>query len=118
MSKAMTNFVKQAKALTNAAYKFTSAAVAGQRILPSRNKDSQFQCRIDAGHYDTTTKKLNITLQVNAQPKSPALQEWIKKNSTHGNLAKETFDTEAEDKEAEYHRVLDSMMAQAKNKLG
>jgi hypothetical protein len=118
MSKAIGNFVQKAKSLSGAASKFTPGAAEGNRILPSKSKDAEFQCRIDAGRYDPATKKLNVVLQINSQAKSPALRDWARKKSTHDKLATETFDTAAQDKTAELSRVLASLEAQAKNKLG
>ncbi|KAF1999204.1 hypothetical protein P154DRAFT_231746 [Amniculicola lignicola CBS 123094] len=118
MSKAIGAFVQKAKSLSSPASKFTPGAVEGNRILPSRNKDAEFQCRIDAGRYDPTTKKLNVNLQINSQAKSPALRDWARKHSTDDKLATEAFNTDAADKTAEFNRVLASLEAQAKSKLG
>ena len=118
MAKAITAFVQKTLALTNASSKFTAAAVEGSRILPTKKKDAEFQCRIDAGHYDSATKKLNVILQVNTQAKSQGLKDWVKKNSTHAKLGTETFDTAAEDQNAELVRVLGSLEAQGKAKVG
>lgn len=118
MSKVLGTFVQKAQAIKNAPAKFTATAVEGNRIIPSKSHDAEFQLRIDAGHYDTNTKKLNVVLQVNSQAKSPALRDWARKNSTHENLATASFDTSAEDKEAEYARVLEALKNGAKQKLG
>jgi hypothetical protein len=114
MSKVLGTFVQKAQAIKNAPAKFTATAVEGNRIIPSKSHDAEFQLRIDAGHYDTNTKKLNVVLQV----KSPALRDWARKNSTHENLATASFDTSTEDKEAEYARVLEALKDGAKQKLG
>ena len=58
-----------------------------------------------------------MVLQVNSQAKSPGLQDWTKKNSTHGKLATESFDTNAKDKAAETKRVLESLEKQAKENV-
>jgi len=118
MSKAVNGFVQKAKSLSNPASKFTASVAEGNRLLPSKTKDADFQLRIDAGRYDSTTKKLNVVLQANSQAKSPALKDWIKKNSTHGKLGTEAFDTAAADKDAEFNRILSSLAEQAKSKLG
>jgi hypothetical protein len=118
MSKALKDFVQKAQALKNAPDKFAATAGEGSRIIPSPSKDTDFQLRIDAGHYDAKTKKLNVVLQVNSQAKSPALREWARKNSTHGKLATASFDTGAADKEAEYDSVLAALEREAKQKLG
>lgn len=76
------------------------------------------QFRIDAGHYDESTKKLNVVLQVNSQAKSPALKDWIKKNSTHGKLATASYDTSAADQRAEYERMLGELEDKGKGNLG
>ncbi|EAS27348.3 uncharacterized protein CIMG_09953 [Coccidioides immitis RS] len=97
--------------------KFTEHVVEGTRIIPSMTKDHQIPVRVDAAKYDAMTKLLNVVLQVNSKPQSPGLQEWIKKHSTHAKLATAKFDTAAEDKNAEYHRVLDELIAQGKENL-
>jgi hypothetical protein len=56
-------------------------------------------------------------LQVNARAKSPGLTDWLKKNSTHGKLATATFNTKAEDKQAETLRVFEELKRQAKENL-
>jgi len=118
MSKVLGTFLQKAQAIKNAPAKFTAAAVEGNRIIPSKSHDAEFQLRIDAGHYDANTKKLNVVLQVNSQAKSPALRDWARKNSTHENLATASFDTSTEDKKAEYARVLEALKDGAKQKLG
>lgn len=118
MSKALGNFVNKVRDTKNASAKFTATAVEGSRIVPSKTRDAEFQFRIDAGHYDASTKKLNVVLQVNSQAKSPALRDWVNKSSTHGKLATAPFDTSADDKDAELAKVLDSLQSQAKGKLG
>jgi hypothetical protein len=118
MSKVLGSFVQKAQAIKNAPSKFTSTAVEGSRLIPSRTKDSEFQLRIDAGHYDANTKRLNVVLQVNSQAKSPVLKDWVKKNTTHGKLATASFDTSAEDKQAEYEKVLRELEEQGKKNLG
>jgi hypothetical protein len=75
MSKVLGTFVQKAKAIKNAPAKFSAAAIEGSRILPSKTKDAEFQLRVDASHYDESTKHLNVVLQVNSQAKSPALKE-------------------------------------------
>ncbi|KAI9686456.1 MAG: hypothetical protein M1820_010629 [Bogoriella megaspora] len=117
-AKALSNFAQKAKATKNASSKFTGSATAGRRIIPAQSKDADWQVRIDAGHYDEETKKLNVKLQVNSQATSPALREFTKKNSTHADLATGTFDTSAKDKDAEYNRMIDNLSADAKKNLG
>jgi hypothetical protein len=118
MSKVLGAFVQKAQALKNAPAKFTASAVEGNRIIPSKTKDANFQLRIDAGHYDATTKHLNVVLQVNLQAKSPALKKSIKENSTHGKLATTSFNTAAKDQKAEYDRVLKELEDATKKSLG
>jgi hypothetical protein len=118
MSRVLGAFAQKAGAIKNAPAKFTATAVEGNRIIPSKTKDAEFQLRIDAGHYDATTKRLNVVLQVNSQAKSPALKEYIKNNSTHGKLATASFDTAAEDPKAEFSRVLEELVEAGKKKLG
>jgi hypothetical protein len=118
MSKQAGKFFKDLKGVKNVASKFTPSAKEGSRILPSRSKDASAQFRIDAGHFDPATKKLNVVLQINSQAKSPALVEWARKHSTHDKLATESFDTAAKDHDEELDRVFGSMEGQAKKKLG
>ncbi|BDD61508.1 hypothetical protein MPDQ_004519 [Monascus purpureus] len=118
MSKVLGSFVQKAQGIKNAPSKFTATAAEGSRLIPSKTKDAEFQMRIDAGHYDPNTKHLNVVLQVNSQAKSPALKDWIKKDTTHGKLATATFDTAASDKQAEYNKMLLELQEKAKSKLG
>lgn len=118
MSKALSNFAQLAQNVKNASSKFTGSAAEGSRLIPSKTKDEQFQFRIDAGHYDEQSKSLNVNLQVNSQAKSPALKDFIKKNTTHGKVATATFDTTAKDKNAEYNRVVNELVQKGKQKLG
>ncbi|OOF98352.1 hypothetical protein ASPCADRAFT_128508 [Aspergillus carbonarius ITEM 5010] len=118
MSKAIGSFVEKAKDIKNGPSKFTSTAVEGSRFIPSRTKDAEFQFRIDAGHYDENTKRLNVALQVNSQAKSPVLKDWIKKHSTHENVATASYDTSATDKKAEYNRVLLELADKGRENLG
>jgi hypothetical protein len=92
--------------------------VEGHRLIPSRTKDAEFQFCIDAEHYEEATKRLNVVLQVNSQAKSPALKDFIKKNSTHAKLATASFDTAAEDPSAEYTRVVEELVEEGKRKPG
>lgn len=117
-SKALGTFVNKVQGIKNGSTKFTASAAEGSRILPSKNRDAEFQLCIDAGRYDESTKKLNVVLQVNSQAKSPALRDWVKKNSTHGQLATTSFDTSADGKDAELNKVLSALQNQAKQKLG
>lgn len=117
MSKAIDSAITKFKISKNAASKFTASAAPGNRIVPSKTKDAEFQVRIDAGHFDPSTKRLNVVLQVNSQAKSPALVDWLKKNSTHAKLATATFKTDANDSNAELSRMLDALRSQAKENL-
>lgn len=117
MSKAITAAISKLKNINNLASKFSASAVEGQRIVPSRTKDADFEVRIDAGRYDKTTKALNVVLQVNSQAKSPALRDWARKNTTHAKLATATFKTDAEDKEAEALRMLEELEEEAKKTI-
>ena len=116
MSKALDNFFQKAQAIKNASSKFTASA-AENRIMPSPPKDADFQLRIDAGHYNTTTKKLNVVLQVNREAKSPGLQDWARKHTTHERLATASFDTSVGDKQAEFDRVLAALKEQARQNI-
>ncbi|KAK6365292.1 hypothetical protein LTR64_008805 [Lithohypha guttulata] len=104
--------------MRNAPTRFAPTASEGTRIIPSRSRDAELQLRIDAGHHDESTKRLNVVLQVNSQATSPALREYVKKNSTHGKLATASFDTSAEDKDAEFKKMLAALEDQARAKLG
>ncbi|KAL8920486.1 MAG: hypothetical protein Q9208_006235 [Pyrenodesmia sp. 3 TL-2023] len=117
MSKAISAAFSKLRGIKNVASKFSASAEEGHRIVPSRTKDADFQVRIDAGHYDPSSKTLNVVLQVNSQATSPALKEWAGKNTTHGKLATATFKTDAEDKEAEALRMLKDLEEQAKKNI-
>ena len=117
MSKAIDTAFAKLKTMNNAASKFSASAAEGNRILPSKTKDAEYQIRIDAGRFDPATKRLNVVLQVNSQAKSPGLVDWVKKNSTHAKLATATFDTSAGDKNAELSRVMDALKRNAKESL-
>ena len=117
MSKALDSAKAQLKNIKNAANKFTASAVEGTRLIPSQTKDKQLPVRIDAGHYNPTSKRLNVVMQVNSKPQSPGLENWVKKHSTHGKLAKAEFDTAADDKNAEFSRMLDDLMNKGKQNL-
>lgn len=108
MSKAIGDFVQKAHGIKNASAKFTASVGEGSRIIPTPRHDANFQFRIDAGHHNANTKELNVVLQINAQAKSPALQNWARKRSIHDKLATASFNTSAEDKEAEYKSPSDS----------
>jgi hypothetical protein len=118
MSKVLGTFVQKAQAIKNAPSKFAGTAVEGSRIIPSKTKDIEFQLCIDAGYYDANKKRLNVVLQVNSQVKSLALKDWVKANSTHGKLSTASFDTSAEDKHAEYIRMLEALEEEGKKNLG
>ena len=116
MSKALESAINALKAIKNGASKFSAAAQEGNRIIPSKTKDASIPVRIDAGKYNATTKKLPVILQVNSQART-GLADWRKKNSSHAKLAAEEFDTTADDAEAEYERVLDSLKSKGKEEL-
>lgn len=118
MSKALDSFFQKAQAIKNAGAKFTSHATEGVRIVPSPPKDADFQLRIDAGRYNSETKRLNVVLQVNKEAKSPGLKDWQQKHTTHAKLATSSFDTTATDKKAEYERVLRELTKAAKDRIG
>ncbi|OJJ98581.1 hypothetical protein ASPACDRAFT_31140, partial [Aspergillus aculeatus ATCC 16872] len=118
ISKVLGTFVQKVQGFKNASSKFTSSVTESNRILPSRNKDTDFQLRIDAGYYDSTSKGLNVVLQVNSQAKSPALRDWARKNKTHTKLATATFDTAAVNKNTKFQKVLKALVAEGKSKLG
>ena len=117
MSKAIDAAFTKLKGVKNAASKFSASAAEGNRIMPSPTKDAEYQLRIDAGRFDPKTNRLNVALQVNSQAKSPGLVDWVKKNSTHSNLATATFDTKAQDKNAELNRVMEVLRQKAKENV-
>ncbi|KAL9595892.1 MAG: hypothetical protein Q9219_006160 [cf. Caloplaca sp. 3 TL-2023] len=106
------------KQTPNFASKFSATATQGKRLLPTKGQDPKVEVRIDAGYYDPVTKGLNVILQVNSEAKSPALVKWRKKNSSHGKLATATFNTDADDKDAEANRVIEELETEAREKLG
>ncbi|KAI4275924.1 MAG: hypothetical protein LQ337_002839 [Flavoplaca oasis] len=116
MSKGLEKGVAQLRAIANGASKFSAASELGSRLVPSRTKDASIPVRIDAGKYNAETKKLAVNLQVNSQAKT-GLADWRKKNTSHANLATEEFDTGTADPNAEYNRVLDSLMEKGKEEL-
>lgn len=118
MAKALERAIAALKAISNGASKFSAAAEEGHRIIPSKIKDAAIPVRIDAGKYNSTTKKLPVVLQVNSQAKT-GLGDWRKKqkNTSHAKLATEEFNTAAADPDAEYKRVLDSLMTKGKEEL-
>ncbi|KAL8850895.1 MAG: hypothetical protein Q9221_004208 [Calogaya cf. arnoldii] len=118
MSKTISSSITKIRSIPNGPTKFSASAKPGSRLLPSRTMDASVEVRIDAGHFDENTKRLNVVLQVKSQAKSPALVDFKKKEGTHAKLATESFDTTAKDKDAEADRVYDSMESQAKEKLG
>ncbi|KAL2382999.1 hypothetical protein RJ035_005883, partial [Blastomyces gilchristii] len=117
MSKALETARTQLKSIQNGASKFTASLIEGTRIVPSRNKDKNVPVRVDAGKYNAMTKLLNVVLQVNSKPQSPGLEAWVKKHSTHGKLATAQFNTAADDKNAEYHRVMDELITKGKENV-
>ncbi|KAL8649431.1 MAG: hypothetical protein Q9210_004402 [Variospora velana] len=118
MAKALEQAIAALRAISNAASKFSAAAQDGHRIIPSKVKDASIPVRIDAGKYNATSKKLPVILQVNSQART-GLGDWRKKqkNTSHAKLATEEFDTAAADPDAEYKRVLDSLMTKGKEEL-
>ena len=116
MSKALENAIAALKTISNGASKFSAAAQEGNRIIPSKTKDASIPVRIDAGKYNVITKKLPVILQVNSQAKT-GLADWRKKKTSHAKLATEEFDTTVANADAEYRRVLDSLMKKGKEEL-
>ncbi|KAE8348918.1 hypothetical protein BDV28DRAFT_152365 [Aspergillus coremiiformis] len=51
----------------------------------SGDKDKKWQLRLDAGEVKDGKKR--IYLQVNSQASNESLQKWVKKNTSHANLA-------------------------------
>ena len=73
MSKAIDTACTKSKSIKNAASKFSALAAEGNRIIPSKTKDAEYQVRINTGRLNPSTKRLNVVLQVNSQAKSPGL---------------------------------------------
>lgn len=117
MSKMLESARTQLKNIKNGASKFTESAIEGARIVPSKSKDSIVPVPGDAGKYNSSTKMLNVVMQVNSKPHSPGLETWIKRHSTYGKLATAQFNTAADDKTAEYDRVVDELLAKGKQNL-
>lgn len=91
----------------------------GARIIPAnKGDDPKAELRIDAG--EKVGDKQNVVLQVNSQAQSGALKDFVAKNGrgTHGRLATGSFDTKAEDPDAELSRLIEDLDAQARSKLG
>lgn len=117
MSKVLDAARAQLKNIQNGANKFTESITEGSRIVPSKDKDRSIPVRVDAGKYNPVTKLLNVVLQVNSKPKSPGLSNWIGRHSTHAKLATTQFNTAADDKKAEYHRVVDELITAGKQNV-
>ena len=117
MAKAIDAAFLKLKGIKNGASKFSASASEGNRLMPSPTKDADYQVRLDAGHFDPNTKGLNVALQVNSQAKSPGLVDWAKKNLTHSNLATATFNTQAQDRNAEFNRVMEELRRKAREKI-
>lgn len=94
-----------------------SISMPGSRILPSRTTkaDFEYEVRIDSG--EKVCKMLYVYLQVNANPKSTYLKNWLKNNSTHANHAVTTLDTTAADMEDEVARVMADLHAKGVENL-
>lgn len=74
--------------------------------------------RIDAG--ERVGDHQHVVLQVNSGAKSDALQKWAKKqpHKFHSKLATGTFNTKAEDQEAEIQRLIEKLQEEAEDNLG
>lgn len=80
---------------------------AGKRLWPPRlqKKDAKSEFRFDQGHvYDTSGKVYDIILQPNRESKSPSIQNFIKKRTTHAILAKITVDRTKGNMSTEYFK--------------
>ena len=106
------------KALPNILNKFTPSVKAGTPLFPSVPKYAAFQFRVVATHFDEENQRIHVALRVNREATAPALKEFINKESPSANLATEVFDLKAEDKKVEFDRMMDSMVTQAKEKIG
>lgn len=89
--------------------KLKGMLAASSRIAPSQTSrnNSDYRLRLDSGELIGT--KLNVYLQVNAQPTSTLFKEWLKRRVTHANLAVAVFDTAAADEKAEKERLIDEL---------
>lgn len=105
------------KSIPKVAAKFNSTATLGSTIVPGLKSAPNVQFRVDAGHYDPETKLLGVVLQPNAQATSEVVKKHIQKHSTHSKLAKYSFDTAAEDKDAEVEKMMDSFEEQVLENL-
>ncbi|KAL1297523.1 hypothetical protein AAFC00_005039 [Neodothiora populina] len=103
--------------IKNLPSKFSPSAPEGSRIAPPRSQDHLCDLQIDAGRYNPSTKNFNVVLQVNSQPQSPGLKEWIQKHSTHAKLATAEYDTTAADQVKEAQRVVEELRKKAKENL-
>lgn len=74
MSKAIDTAFTKLKGIKNAASKFSASAAEGNRIVPSRTKDAEYQVRVDAGHFDPTTKSLNGSRLAS---EFPSQKSWV-----------------------------------------
>ncbi|KAK2765357.1 hypothetical protein FQN54_008203 [Arachnomyces sp. PD_36] len=117
MSKALDAGITRLHGIKNGATKFTGSITEGSRIVPSKTQDRVVPVRVDAGKYNPLTKMLNVVLQVNSKPQSPGLENWLRTHSSHAKLATAQFNTAADDKDAEYRRVLNELTVQGKQNL-
>ncbi|PGH19279.1 hypothetical protein AJ80_04032 [Polytolypa hystricis UAMH7299] len=92
----------------------------GTRIAPTKsgNKDNKWQLRLDAGEVKGGKKR--IYLQVNSQASNQSLQKWLKKNTSHANLAFGDIDiNEPDDKiSGAFDNFWQCVEKQAKDNLG
>lgn len=117
MSKPIDKFFTMANRSFDVAAKLKAPREAGTHILPSKTtkNDADYELRIDAG--ETIGGRRNVVLQVNSQAKSTALQEWVRKNTSHAKLATATYDTSAKDPDAEAIRVMKELQQKAKSNI-
>lgn len=93
---------------------------AGTRIAPPKSgeKDKKWQLRLDAGEVKDGKKR--IYLQVNSQASNETLQKWVKKNTSHANLASGDINiNEPEEKFSDaFDEFWQGIEKQAKDNLG
>lgn len=118
MSKQVAATFAAFKALPNLANKFTASATAGRVLFSPATKMGKTQLRVVATHVDQDNNKLHVATRVNSEATAPSFKEFVRKESANTNLATEIFDLNAEDKEEETKRLMNSMEEQAKEKIG
>ncbi|KAB8356447.1 hypothetical protein FH972_024030 [Carpinus fangiana] len=117
MSKRLKDFLGTPDFATNLLKELLRTLTPEQRVLPKKysKDDKDADLRIDAG--EKIGDNQNVVLQVNSGAKSEVLQKK-QPHKYHSKLATGSFNTKAEDKEAEIQKLIDQLKDEAEDKLG